>query len=159
MKGVVLVIAGTFFVAFLLVRLLSLRVPAGRTREAEQARAELADVLRRARDRALGDSERASALREAAEISLDRLQRPGLAASYARRAERMDPEDSAVVSVLSRAMWRRARYRALERLLWKRLARTGMHGPSANAAIKELVGLYRGPLRRPEIADGLEHLG
>jgi hypothetical protein len=156
-KGVALVIAGGLFVAFLLVRLLGPRLQVGRVAKPED-RAALEEALARARDRSLDQTGRAGALREAAEIALERLGRSGLAASYARRAERLDPTDPAIVAVLSRAMWERARYRALERLLWKRIARGGVEGQSVAAAVAELVKLYRGPLRRPEIADGLERL-
>jgi hypothetical protein len=51
---------------------------------------------------------------------------------------------------------RSARYSALERFLWQRLADLEASDASAfERAFEELVALYEGPLRRPETARAL----
>ena len=96
-------------------------------------------------------------MRDAATIALEELARPSLAASYARRAERIDPGDAQAVSLVALTLRRAARYRALERFLWRRLAE---HAPGAgrDSIERELCALYEGPLRRPEIAAGLRRI-
>ena len=80
-----------------------------------------------------------------------------MAASYARRAERANPDDAAAVRVLSLSLREAGRLRALERLLWRRLAQEG-HGPAHLKAYDELIALYAGPLRCPERATVLRRM-
>ena len=75
------------------------------------------------------------------------------------RAERLDPNDVEAVGMLAVSLRRAARYRALERFLWRRLA----GGPEPDRAgyeraFSELLKLYEGPLRRPETAEGLRRM-
>lgn len=152
-----LVVAGLLFVTFLLVKLLSPLVPAGGAGRARAARREVAEAKRRSRDRNLPTSERAAALREAAVSALEGMGRPGLAASFARRAERLDPAAPGSIGLLATAMRRAARYRALERILWRRLASSKSNAIDEQA-LSELLSLYDGPLQRPEIAEALRRL-
>jgi len=146
-----LLLAGLLFALFLLAKTLRPQLllnPAQR-----EARQRLRALKQRAQDHALSTAERASALRDAASLALQELQRPGLAASLARRAERLHPEDGAALSLLTQALRKQARYGALERVLWKKLATPDASGaPGAQRARDELVRLYEGPLKRPEIA-------
>jgi len=153
--SIALVSAGLLFVVFMLVKLLR---PPVALEEARQARRTIAAAKKRARDRALPAAERAAALREAALAALDGLSRPGLAASYARRAERLDPEDALAIGLRADALRRASRYRALERMLWRRLAADVPESPALTRAHDELLALYEGPLRRPEIAQALRKL-
>jgi len=155
-RSVALVVAGLAFIAFLVLRLL---VPfgGGAVRQGEPGR-RLADARRRARAPGLRPAERALALREAASIALEELKRPGLAASYALRAERLYPEDAQAVGLLANALRRATRYHALERLLWRRVAKSDASAAGHLRALEELIGLYDGPLRRPEIAEGLRRM-
>ncbi|MFI5306902.1 MAG: hypothetical protein ACHQ53_06110 [Polyangiales bacterium] len=155
-RSIALVVAGLAFIAFLVLRLL---VPLGggnATRHGAGLR--LADARRRARAPGTSPVARALALREAAAIALDELQRPGLAASYALRAERLDPEDAQAVGLLAIALRRATRYHALERLLWRRIAKSDAGAAGHVRALEELIGLYDGPLRRPEVAEGLRRM-
>jgi hypothetical protein len=155
-QSLLLLGAGLLFVLFLIAKLV---VPA-RTRgtDAREARRRIAEARRRASDRALGSSERAAALREAAVIALQELRRPNLAASYARRAERLDPRAPDALALLSAALRSAARFRALERLLWRRVAEATPADSSSERALEELMALYDGPLKRPEVARALRRL-
>jgi len=124
----------------------------------EPARKALSEAKRKARDRSASASERAAALREAATVALEGLQRPTLAASYARRAEKLDPKHPASASLLATALRRGTRYRALELLLWRQLADHPVASVAYERAFQELVTLYEGPLRRPETATVLRRL-
>jgi hypothetical protein len=154
-----LVAAGLLFSVFVVVKLLRPAVP--RDERWRDARRRIADAKRRAGEQGASASVRAAALREAASAALEDLKRPGLAASYARRAERLDPSDAESVGIVALALRRAARYRALERFLWRRLAEgPQLVGPAAHArSLAELVALYEGPLGRPEIATVLRRLG
>ena len=152
-RSVAVVVAGLAFVAFLLARLLVR--PRARGSSGRQARARFAEARRRARDRTLSAAERAAALRDAAVAALDDLARPSLAASYARRAERLYPQNPDAVGLVATALRRASRFGALEKLLWRRLAETDPSSAGYGRALQELIELYAGPLRRPEIADAL----
>jgi hypothetical protein len=151
--GWALLIAVLLFVAFLA---LKSRIAVSRgTPEQADARRRIGEAKRRARETSDGKA-RAAAWREAAAIALDGLQRPSLAASYARRAERADPDDVGAVEILTVALRRASRYRALERFLWRRLA--GAPGASHDRAFESLCELYDGPLRRPVWTQALRSL-
>jgi hypothetical protein len=156
-RGLALVVVGLCFVAFLLFKLF--RPSRAKSAEWHQAKRLVADAKRRARDRGADPAKRAAAWREAALSALEGLDRPSLAASYARRAERLAPDDSEAVGLLALSLRRASRFRALERFLWRRLA-GGPDDESAGyeRAFNELLKLYEGPLRRPETADALRRM-
>jgi hypothetical protein len=145
----VLLGAGVLFALFLLLKML--RPATRRSPTQRQAAERLAALKQQATDPARSPAERAATLRSAAGIALDELGRPGLAASYARRADRLDPDQADTVGLLALALRRQARFAALERLLWRKLGEAS--APSVMQRVREeLVGLYDGPLRRPEVA-------
>jgi hypothetical protein len=150
----VLLAAVILFVLFMLVKL---RVPLTGPSERVEAKRRLGDVKQRVRDAHDDPQGRARALREAANVALEELGQPNLAASYARRAERADPEDTSAVHVLAVALRRANRYRALEKLLWRRLA-NAPPGPVYERAFEELLSLYEGPMRRRAQAKVLREL-
>ncbi|MDH5673893.1 MAG: hypothetical protein OEZ06_17175 [Myxococcales bacterium] len=150
-----LLVAGTLFITFILLKLLG---PLPRDEETADARRRVADAKRRARDRSHSPEQRAAALRDAAVAALEGLGRPGLAASYARRAERLDPLDPASVGLRAAALRRASRFRALERFLWRKLAEDEPGAAGYERAYEELLSLYDGPLRRPETAQALRRL-
>lgn len=154
-QSLVLLGAGLLFVLFLIVKLVA---PERRGPEARAARLRIAEAKRRASDHALPTPQRAAAMRDAALIALEQLGRPSLAASYARRAERLDPQAPEAIALLSAALRSATRFRALERLLWRRLADSIPADPAAERALEELLSLYEGPLRRPEVARALRRL-
>lgn len=150
-----LLAAVLFFVAFLVVRS---RIAIFRDPELASARKRLGAAKQRARQAKEDPSARAAAYREAATIALDELGRTGLAASYARRADRAHPEGKHSLQLLARAMSRGQRHRALEKLLWRRLDDTDLESERAQAIVEELVRLYEGPLRRRATASVLRRL-
>ncbi|MDD9932739.1 MAG: hypothetical protein OXT09_04010 [Myxococcales bacterium] len=154
--GLGLVIGGVLFVAFLLFKLSPFALP--RDEHSQQARKDLAEAKRRSRDRSKSEPERATALREAAVAALEGLGRPSLAASYARRAEKLDPQDADAVGLLALSLRQASRFRALERFLWRRLADDTPGAPGYERAYRELLSLYEGPLRRPEMAVALRRM-
>ncbi len=101
---------------------------------------------------------RAAALREAAMIALEGLDRPEVAAAQARRADALDPDEPTSIATLVRAMTAAERYAALERQLWLELAKAGSGSARETALLDALIGLYRDGLHRPERADVLERL-
>lgn len=147
--GVALAIAGALFLLYVLLKLRVSFAPA--SPEVRAARERIAAAKLRARKPGGTGRERADAWRDAALAALEGLKRPNLAASYARRAERADPDDPAAVRVLSMSLREAGRLRALERLLWRRLAQES-HGPAHLRAYDELIALYDGPMRCPERA-------
>ncbi len=153
--GMALAIAGVLFLLYVLLKLRVSFAPS--SPEAQAAKQRIQDAKQRARQSGLTPSERAEAWREAAIAALEGLKRPNLAASYARRAERVNPDDEAAVRVLSLSMREAGRLRALERLLWRRLAQDG-HGPAHLKAYDELISLYAGPMRCPERATVLRRM-
>jgi hypothetical protein len=144
--------AGVLFALFVLAKLLR---PRARRTPAQRAAAERLNALKQeARVAERSASERAALLRSAAGIALDELERPGLAASLARRADRLDPNQAEAVGLLALALRKQARFAALERLLWRKLA--DAPAPAvAQRAREELERLYEGPLKRPEVAAAL----
>lgn len=150
-SSLVLLVAGLLFALFVLSKIVPLR---SRDGAARAARKRLAEIKARAADHTKSASERAAALREAATLALEELRRPGLAASLARRAERVEPGSAAGLGLLATALRRQSRYRALERLLWQRLT-DGAPEALERRALDELIRLYEGPLDRPEIAAAL----
>ena len=155
-QSVALLIAGLLFVVFVVAKLIAPDRRGGP--QARVARERIADARRRASDRGLPSAQRAAALREAALVALEDLDRPNLAASYARRADRLDPHDPGAIALLSTALRAATRFRALERLLWRRVADAEPFGEAAERAMRELLSLYDGPLNRPEIARALRRL-
>jgi hypothetical protein len=153
-QSLLLLVGGAGFLAYLVLSMLT--ALGGRDEGFRNAQRRVLDAKRRAGDRALSNAERAAALREAAGAALEGMRRPGLAAALARRAERLEPGNLEGVGLVSLALRRAARYSALERFLWKRLAE--LDGPNAHGyqrTFDELVDLYDGPLRRPETAQVL----
>lgn len=157
-RNLALLLAGAAFVLFILFkRGLPLPLPP-RTPAAREALRRIAEAKRRAADLQASPAARAGALREAATVALESLRHPGLAAAYARRAERLDPDDPATIGLLASSLRRASRYRALERLLWRKLASAEPEAPGTAATVTELIALYSGPLARPEIAQGLRRM-
>ena len=154
--SILLITAGILFALFLILKMF--RPPAPRPPEWQEAKRKVDEAKKRARDSHIDTQQRAKAWREAALGALEGMRNPGLAASYARRAERLDPSDNEAVQLMVAAMRRAARYRALERFLWRRLAEQGEKINGQSQLLRELLGLYEGPLRRPEIASGLRRL-
>ena len=152
--GVWLVLAVVLFVAFLLLK--SRLTISGTSADRRAARLDMAAAKQRAHAAGDNASERAKAYRDAAAIALERLGRPGLSASFALRAERADPTDQEALAVLAEALRRASRFRALEKLLWRRLAAD--EGAAQQRALVELASLYEGPLRRPQRAQALRRL-
>jgi hypothetical protein len=153
-QSLLLLLGGAGFVVYWLLKLV-----AGlgeRDGDYHAARKRMLEAKRRAGDRAASNAARAAACREAASAALEGLGRPRLAAAFARRAERLDPSHPDAVSLVALTLRRSARYSALERFLWQRLADLEASDASAfERAFEELVALYEGPLRRPETARAL----
>ncbi len=140
---------------FLLFVIVKLRFPLFADPAMVDARKKMIDAKKRAREQS--GAERARAWRQAADIALEDLGRPNLAASYARRAYRADPDDGESLAVVSRAMIRARRYGALEKLLWRRLAKDPT--PERREHLfAELLRLYDGPMRRPSQAKVIREL-
>lgn len=157
-QSILLLIGGVGFALYLVLQLVA--APRRRRPGYAQARARVMAAKRRASDRGLAPAERAAALREGARAALEEgLRRPGLAAAFARRAERLDPGNPESAGLVSLALRRAARYSALERLLWGQIADAAdPQAADARRVIDELVGLYEGPLQRPETARALRRL-
>lgn len=151
-----LLIVGGLFLLYLLLKLRVSFIPGGP--ELRAARRRVADAKKQARDRTTSTEQRAAAWRDASMAALAELQRPDLAASYALRAERLDPGDRAAVGLLSTSMRRGARLKALEKLLWRRLDSRPVGSPAHDEAFQQLLSLYEGPLRAPERARALRAL-
>ena len=149
-----LLVAVVLFVGFIL---LKSRIPLlPRDPAVVAARRRIAAAKRRAKAAREDRRVRAEAWRQAAGIALDELDDPGLAASYAMRASRADPDDADAVSAVIRALHAGGRTRALERHLWRRLQ--GPTGDAYDRAFEQLLALYDGPLRKPERAAALRAL-
>lgn len=155
--SILLVVAGVLFAVFLLLKMF--RPPAAKTPQWREAKRAIDEAKKRGRDKSRDAQQRAKAWREAALGALEVLKLPGLAASYARRAERLDPSDTESVHLLILALRRAERYRALERFLWRRLASDPADQVGGHVRVmQELLKLYEGPLRRPEIAAALRRM-
>jgi hypothetical protein len=155
-QALALLFGGLLFGLFVIAKLLAPERRRGP--QARAARQRIAAAKRRASDASLTTAERAAGLREAAMIALQELGSPSLAASYARRAERLDPQHPDAIALVASTLRRAARFRALERLLWRRLADAEHADAASQRALQELQSLYEGPLRRPEIARALRRL-
>lgn len=101
---------------------------------------------------------KASLYLEAARCALSELERPNLAASLARRSERLDPTSEDALPLLVEAMLSAGRARALERQLLRRIDRLSADDARYIAAFDALLQLYEGPLRLPEKANLLRRL-
>lgn len=154
--SIVLILGGLSFVLFLLFKLF--RPSFYKQAEKQEIRRHILEAKSRARKKGADPKTRAGAWREAAWIALDGLKRPSLAASYARRAERLDPDDEEAIGLLAISLRRATRYRALERFLWRHLANNPEQGVGFKRAYEELLRLYEGPFRRPEMAKALRRL-
>ena len=140
------------FVSFLVVSLL-LRLPP-RDPKKREAHAKWRDAMKRAG--AVKDpGEKSRALREASVIALEGLGRPGLAASNARRAARVQKTPEGAKSLV-RALEAGRRYGALERLLWRELETA--EGARYDALFDALLGFYEGVANAPERARVLRTL-
>jgi hypothetical protein len=150
-QSLLLLLGGAGFLAFLVLKMLvGLNERDGDTQAAKQR---MLEAKRRGGDRSAGNAQRAAAFREAATAALEGLGRPRLAAAFARRAERLEPGNQEAVSLIALTLRRSARYSALERFLWQRLADfESSDGQAFSRAFDELIALYDGPLRRPETA-------
>ena len=115
-----LLAAGVLFALFLLAKLL--RPRARSTPAQREAVARLNALKQQAREPNRSVEDRAALLRSAAGIALEELDRAGLAASLARRADRLDPAQADGVGLLALALRKQARFAALERMLWRKLA-------------------------------------
>jgi hypothetical protein len=155
-RSLLLVLAGAAFVAFVLFKPQLTR--RARTPAAAAARRAIVEAKRRARDESASPGDRAGALREAASLALNELAQPGLAASFARRAEKLDPQSAATFGLLASSLRSASRFRALERMLWRRLGSAEPTDGSYQRALEELIALYEGPLKRAEIAAALQRL-
>ena len=131
----------------------------GRQRGNREGRARIAAIKKEIFSHKRDPEKRALLWRRAAQIALEDLGRPYRAATYARRADKLDPDAKEAVPLIAKAFRRARRYRSLERLLWRRLDRSeSWTGEVSAATISELIALYRGPLRRPAQARALERL-
>jgi hypothetical protein len=151
-----LAIAGALFLFYVLLKLRYSLLPASAEVRDVKRRIQQAQV--RAHDRNASAELRARAFCEAAQVALEELGRPNLAASYARRAQRVDPSLAEAVRLLSVSLQRGGRLRALERLLWRRLAREDAASPGYQRAYDELVKLYSGPMKKPDRAAVLKRM-
>lgn len=153
MKWALLVVV-VLFVIFVIVKS---RIPLFRDPELVEARRRVRAAKAKARE-AKGDPKaRAAAYREAAEAALE-VGRTGLAASYARRADKADPDAEGGVRLIARAMRAGERHRALEKLLWQRLDGVDLQGERARRLFDELLALYDGPLHRRAQAQVLRQM-
>jgi hypothetical protein len=153
-QSLLLVLAGMAIVAFVLFK--PQLIGRARSPTAAAARKAIAAAKQRARDAGAGTSARAAALREAALLALNELHQPGLAASFARRAERLDPQNADTFGLLASSLRNASRFRALERMLWRRLGSAHITESDCQRALEELISLYQGPLKRTEIALALQ---
>jgi hypothetical protein len=141
------------FVAFILFKPRLAR--RARTPAAAAARTAIAAAKQRAADPSASPGSRAAALREAASLALNELAQPGLAASFARRAEKLEPQSAATFGLLASSLRSASRFRALERMLWRRLGSANPAEDDYRRALDELIALYQGPLERAEVAVAL----
>jgi hypothetical protein len=148
-----LALASTTFFAFLLWRVRPSFPWSRRPASREALRAAQARVKSAANEKA-----RALALCDAADIANKRLGARANAAGLYLRAMRADPSSVEVVERATSAL--ASRPRALESLLWRRLAASTWSGAAQAvvlAAIGSLQSLYEGPLRNPVRARAMAH--
>lgn len=104
------------------------------------------------------DATRAKALCDAADACALSVGRSVSAQGYYLRAMRADPTSVDIVERATKGLWKRPR--ALEGLLWRRLASEPWDGPTAaaqRAALASLRRLYEERLRHPLRARALDH--
>lgn len=151
---IALLVAVGLFLAFLV---LKSRISFGpRAAGASAARKQLAEAKARALSAANDGTARGAAWRDAAAVAMDQLGRPMLAAGFALRAHRADPDNADSVVILARSLTGARRLRTLEKVLWQRLG--GTPGAAYEAAFTALVEAYEGPMRRPLWASALRSL-
>lgn len=146
-----LIIAAIAFGAFIL-----WQVRPAFSRERAANRVLLKEAQKRIEE-AKDDDARARALCDAGDASAKELS-SGRAVAFYLRAMRLNPSSAELVERAAVALSRRPR--ALESLLWRRLAAEPWRGPSeaaARAALRHLVQLYSGPLRQAIRAKALEN--
>ena len=147
-----LIVATTIFLAFFLWRF--------RPAVFSLERAGSREALREAQSRieeAKDDVARALALADAGDAAAAS-GRATSAIGFYLRAMRTNPTSAEIVDRASMGLHRRPR--ALESLLWRRLAAEAWSGESrhaARAALKHLSNLYAGPLRNAPRAKALEN--
>jgi hypothetical protein len=139
-----LVILALLFVLLMLIRMRLTTPKRGRaTRQAlAEAEAKIAS--------AVSDAARALALCEAAEACVRRLSRNERAVSYFMKAMKADSASAEVVERVVQALDHRPR--ALEAVLWRRLAITewgNQNRAATTVALRALAGLYATKLRNP----------
>ncbi len=127
-----------------------------RRRDTAPSRAKMSKAVAEGSDEKRSKPERARSLREAAQIALEELRRPRLAARYADWAHRLSPGDEEIVPLAVAAFGAARRHAALERLLWSTLAAS--KDARRSPALVALEKLYEKSLRRPERAAALRAL-
>lgn len=147
-----LLAAVILFAAFLLLKSRFSFLP--RDPSVGAARKRIRAAKKRARAAANDPDARVQAFLDAAAIAREDLGRPRLAASYALRASRADPDHVEAITLMAEAFREAKRFRAAEKFLWRRL--DGPTGPGYDAAFEQLVALYEGPMRRRERAQALK---
>ena len=147
---------GSAFVAFLLFKLLA--SPGRRGAGARAVRERIADAKRRGSDHAASPAQRAAALREAAVLALEELR--AAESGCELRASRGAPRPAerglgwlARDGAAARGALRRARALALAAARGGRAAEQRVP-----ARAGELIPLYAGPLKRPEVARALRRI-
>jgi hypothetical protein len=126
------------------------------SRERAANRVALREAQKRIEE-AKDDQARALALCDAGDASAKELS-SGRAVAFYLRAMRTNPSSAELVERAATALARRPR--ALESLLWRRLAAEPWRGASeaaARAALRHLVRLYSGPLRQSIRAKAIEN--
>jgi hypothetical protein len=144
--------AVVLFVAFVLFKSRVSLLPRDPT--LTEARRKIRAAKKRARKAGDDTEGRVRAWLDAARIARDELDRPRLAASFALRAARVDPDHVTAITMMADTFKEAQRYRAAEKFLWRRL--DGPYGPGYDAAFDELVELYEGPMRKRERAQALK---
>jgi hypothetical protein len=138
-----LIVSAGAFLAVLLWRVRPLVAWTTKQRESREA-------LRIAQDRIAAAPQgpaRAQALCDAADLLAKQVRGPGSAKALYLRAMRSDPKSADVIRRAVTGLSRRPR--ALESLLWRRLASTPWNesAEATEAALEALQALYEGPLR------------
>jgi hypothetical protein len=146
--------AVVLFAAFLLLKSRVSLLP--RDPAIAEARRRIREAKKGARKAAGDDAARVRALLDAARIARDDLESPRLAASYALRAARVDPDHVTAITLMAASFREAGRYRAAEKFLWRRL--DGPKGPGYDAAFEELLSLYDGPMHERERAQALRSM-
>ncbi len=147
------VAAIVLFLAFIGLKLFE---PKKKDRASKEAWKQFYSARRRAR-KASDNADKARAWQEAADIALNDLRKPRLAAKLALRSEKLLPGVHApVFDAVAQTLRKVGRYSALERYLWERLATA--QGESWKRSFSQLVSLYEGPLRKENWAKALTRI-